>query len=244
MYCYVLVLLSLKFNVMKLEGRIRGRGDLFSTPSHFRDKEQNHSGSKDSHNHPYGTLPATLYPRVKHFCNPHLLTFPSLPHYHPHHVCLSILLTISSPFSFCIQVLTIPSSASFLPSTAKAPEPRVPQPSPPVTSTGGGNANLADPLASMTQLLNTDPDELQSHDKRITEMISQLQKIRDFIRQPRPQETPLDKVSTEGKGEGRGKGYCAVCWGRDEGRCGRKLYSEVGWWWGVRREKRGEKSAM
>ncbi|MPC78070.1 hypothetical protein E2C01_072545 [Portunus trituberculatus] len=74
---------------------------------------------------------------------------------------------------------------------------------------------MTDPLASMTQLLNTDPEELQNHEKRITEMINQLQKIRDFIRTPRPQETPLDKVSTQGNGrkgrEGGERGFSVLC---------------------------------
>lgn len=70
---------------------------------------------------------------------------------------------------------------------------------------------MTDPLASMTQLLNTDPEELQNHEKRITEMINQLQKIRDFIRSPRPQETPLDKVSTPGRRKGGGAGDDVLC---------------------------------
>ncbi|CAL4059977.1 unnamed protein product, partial [Meganyctiphanes norvegica] len=58
---------------------------------------------------------------------------------------------------------------------------------------GSGGGGLGDSLASMTQLLGTDPDTLQSQEKRITEIISQLQTLRDSIRQQQPEQTHQDK---------------------------------------------------
>lgn len=53
---------------------------------------------------------------------------------------------------------------------------------------------MGDPLASMTQLLSADPEALHSQEKRITEIIAQLQKLRDSIRQQQPQEPQHEKV--------------------------------------------------
>nr|XP_027218284.1 ell-associated factor Eaf-like [Penaeus vannamei] len=77
--------------------------------------------------------------------------------------------------------------------SSKPPEGRTAPPSPPSSTVPSGVPPLGDQLASMSQLLSADPEALQSQEKRITEIIAQLQKLRDSIRQHQPQEPQHEK---------------------------------------------------
>lgn len=81
------------------------------------------------------------------------------------------------------------------PRSSKPPEGRTAPPSPPSSTVPSGVPPLGDQLASMSQLLSADPEALQSQEKRITEIIAQLQKLRDSIRQHQPQEPQHEKVT-------------------------------------------------
>ncbi|ROT72487.1 hypothetical protein C7M84_009126 [Penaeus vannamei] len=80
--------------------------------------------------------------------------------------------------------------------SSKPPEGRTAPPSPPSSTVPSGVPPLGDQLASMSQLLSADPEALQSQEKRITEIIAQLQKLRDSIRQHQPQEPQHEKVAS------------------------------------------------